>query len=93
VHDGQDGVNCRVTQSKAAETDPRFVREVWSGDLHLPPGRPANQEIQVTFSYNENGIMQCAFVDVETGRRTDVDLHVASASDEEDHVIDQFTVE
>ena len=41
----------------------------------------------------ENGIMQCAFVDVETGRRTDVDLHVASASDEEDHVIDQFTVE
>ena len=93
VHDGQDSVNCRVTQSKAAETDPSFVREVWSGDLQLPPGRPANQEIKVTFSYNDNGIMQCSFVDVETGRRTDVDLHVASASDSEDQEIEKFTVE
>ena len=93
VYDGQDAVNCRVTQSKSPETDPQFVREVWSGELALPAGRPANQEIKVTFSYNDNGIMQCAFEDVASGKRTAVDLNVASASDTEDHEIEQFTVE
>ena len=75
------------------QPDPRFVKEVWSGSLELPPGRPANQEIQVTFSYNESGIMQCAFVDKESGKKTEVDLNVAAASDSASHEIDKFTVE
>jgi molecular chaperone DnaK len=93
VSDGQDSVDCRVTQSKALESDPRFVREVWAGELALPPGRPANQEIEITFSYNDNGIMQCSFVDVASGQKKEVDLSIASASDSEDHEIDKFTVE
>ncbi len=36
--------------------------------LPLPPGRPAGQPIQVTYSYNVNQIMECRYEDVETGR-------------------------
>ncbi len=93
VHDGQESVKCEVTQSKAPETDPRFVKEVWSGQLKLPPGRSAGQEIQVTFSYNDNAIMQCAFLDVATGEKTEVDLNMAAASDAAHSEIEKFTVE
>ena len=93
VYEGQEGVNCRVTQSKSPEKDPRFVKEVWSGNLELPPGRPAGQEIIVTFSYDENGVMQCSFVDGESGNKTEVDLNAASASATSDLQIEKFTVE
>ena len=93
VHEGQEGVDCQVTQSKAPEADPRFVKEVWSGNLQLPPGRPAHQEIQVTFSYNDNGIMQCSFLDTASGKKTEVDLNLAAASESADHEIEKFTVE
>jgi len=93
VADGQESVNCRVTQSKSPEADPRFVKEVWSGQLVLPSGRPANQEVAITFSYDENGVMQCSFLDVESGEKTEVDLNVASASDSSGHEIEKFTVE
>ncbi len=68
VYEGQTGVNCRVTQSIPPETDPRFVKVIWEGELKLPPDREANQEIRVTFAYDENQIMMCSFVDVPTGR-------------------------
>ena len=93
VHEGQEGVNCRVTQSKAPETDPRFVKEVWSGNLQLPPGRPAEQEIQVNFSYNENGIMQCSFLDTASGKKTEVDLKFSAASASASDEIHQFRIE
>ena len=77
VYAGQDSVNCRVTESTAAETDPRFVKIIWEGDLELPSGRPANQEIKVTFAYDENQIMKCSFKDVASGRETKIDLSMA----------------
>lgn len=93
LHDGQEAVDCKVTQSKAPESDPRFVKEVWSGELRLPPGRPKNQEIQVAFSYNDNGIMQCSFVDVASGKQTQVDLNMAAASESANSEIERFTVQ
>lgn len=93
IYEGQETVNCRVTQSKAPESDPRFVKEVWAGSLELPADRPSNQEVQVTFSYNDSGIMQCSFVDMESKKKTEVDLNVATAADSEDLEIEKFTVE
>lgn len=93
VHDGQESVNCQLTESTAPETDPRFVKMVWEGDLELPPGRPGGQEIRVTFSYDENQMMRCSFVDVATGRKTEVDLSMASSQDVTDNQIDKFMVE
>ncbi len=93
VHDGQEKVACKVTESSAAETDPRFVKVIWEGDLDLPAGRPANQEIKVTFAYDENQIMNCSFLDVATKRETKVDLTMASAKSSDAREVDKFLVE
>ena len=74
VRHGQELIDCDVTQSVGAETDPRFVKALWKGSLPLPPGRPTNQPIQITFGFDSNNVMSCRFVDVVTGRDIAVDL-------------------
>ena len=93
THDGQEAVICRLTESTAPETDPRFVKVIWEGGLKLPQGRPEGQEIKVTFSYDENQMMKCSFVDVATGRKTEVDLSIASSKGVDTNQIDKFVVE
>lgn len=92
LRDGQQGVDCIVTESVAPESDPRFVKVIWKGSLELPPNRPPNQEIKVTFAYDENQIMKCSFVDVSTGRETKVDLTMASGKHDVEE-IEKFLVE
>lgn len=74
VSDNQTAVNCKVTRSASPETDPRFVTVVWDGDMNLPEGRPAEQKIEITYAFDENGMMQCRFHDVESGKSRDVEL-------------------
>ena len=74
VSDGQDSVRCVVTQSVAPESDPRFVKTIWEGNLSLPPGRPSNQEIRVSFGFDVNNVMMCKFKDVATSKEVKVDL-------------------
>jgi molecular chaperone DnaK len=93
VHDGQEGVDCQVTESTSAETDPRFVKVIWDGKLELPPGRPAGQEVQVTFAYDDNQVMKCSFVDVATKRKIDIDLSMASSKDADAEGVKPFLVE
>ena len=73
-HDNQTAINCRVTKSGSPETDPRFVSIVWEGELQLPENRPEGQPIKVTYSFDENGMMHCEFLDVESGRETKIRL-------------------
>ena len=93
VFEGQTAVECQVTESTAPERDPRFVKVIWKGELALPPGRPAEQEIKVTYSYDENQVMKCSFVDVNTGRRNEVDLSMTATRAEEASEVDKFLVE
>jgi molecular chaperone DnaK len=73
VRDGQTAIDCSVTQGE--HTDPEFVTTVLREKLDVPPGRPKNCEIQVTYTYDVNGQMQCEFIDVETGRRSVLAMH------------------
>jgi len=93
VFEGQRAVNCQVTESASMETDPRFVKVIWRGELDLGEGRAAEQRIDVTFSYDENQIMKCSFTDVTRGQKTEVDLTLANASASNSGVIDKFLVE
>lgn len=93
LYDGQDAVDCQVTESTSPETDPRFVTIIWEGKLDLPTDREAGQEVKVTFSYDDNQTMKCSFVDVASGRERSVDLSMASASGNSDNEIDKFLVE
>jgi molecular chaperone DnaK len=92
-YDDQVCVECQVTESSAPESDPRFVKIIWNGELELPEGRSSGQKIEVTFSYDENQIMQCSFLDVESGRKKDVNLNMAAGSSAGDDNIEKFVVE
>jgi molecular chaperone DnaK len=93
IHDGQVEVDCSITESTAPETDPKFVRVVWQGMLDLPANRPKEQEIRVTYSYDENQIMSCNFVDVSSGLEKAIDLSMSAADSINDSEIDKFLVE
>ena len=93
VHDGQEAVNCVVTQSKAPETDLQFVEKVRDGHLDLPSGRPKGQEIQVTYSYEHGELMRCSFVDVATGKRREYDLNLATIGSKDSDSAEDFQVD
>jgi len=94
VNDGQTAVNCVVTEASSPETDPRFARVIWSGELGgLPSGRDAGQPIEIKFSYGVNQTMSCSFKDAGTGKVTDVQLSMATAGADDGFDIEKFTVE
>jgi molecular chaperone DnaK len=86
-------VECKVTESKSSETDPRFVKVIKEARLELPPGRPAQQEVKVTFAFDDNQIMKCSFTDVETGKEIKIELSMTESSGADSDEIDKFLVE
>jgi len=82
THSNQTRLTCTVTESITPETDPKFVDVLWEGELNLPEGRPDHQEIKISFSYDDNQIMHCEFTDIETGRKTEVDIQMGSSDDD-----------
>jgi len=94
MSDNQTIVNCVVTQSSADETDPQFVSIIWEGELEIQGGRPAGQEIKVTYSYTEDGKMRASFLDVGSGNTKDINLSIDSSKESIDELeISQFKVE
>ena len=94
MFDNQTAVKCVVTESSAEETDPDFVKKIWEGNLgDLPPGRPAGQKVQVTFSYDENQTMKCSFLDVNSQKKREVDFHFDNENIKAKIDIDEFKVE
>jgi molecular chaperone DnaK len=92
IHDDQTAVNCRITESIEPETDPQFVKIVREGKLELPAGRPAGREIKVTYAYDENQIMHCTFLDVESGKKWEDKIVLAEAKKAQ-AAIDKFIIE
>jgi len=66
IEDGQTLVEARITQGEAGPGDQ--VGIVAATELAMPQGRPANRPIDVAYSYDEEGRMQCEFLDRETGK-------------------------
>ena len=66
THEGQEFVLMKITQGE--DTDPDFVNIIDEIELELPADRSASQEIQVTYSYDENQIMHCEIKDLDSGR-------------------------
>ncbi|MGI9249947.1 MAG: Hsp70 family protein [Pseudohongiellaceae bacterium] len=90
--DGQTQVNLGITECDALETDMNFVNIIYQGNLDLPPNRPAGQEIEITFSYDENQVMHAEFKDVKSGNKHEVDIQLTE--DKASSInIDQFLVE
>lgn len=93
VSDKQESIGLTITQSPVEESDPKFVRTIWNGDLKVPGGRPAGQEVKVTFAYEENGLMKATFLDVASGEKQMVDITAQSEGAKSDINIDDFIVD
>ncbi|MBI76419.1 MAG: hypothetical protein CMM53_01365 [Rhodospirillaceae bacterium] len=93
IFENQTGVDCKVTECSSPEEDPRFVTTIFEGELELPSGRAKGEEIKVTYSYDENQTLKCSFEDVGTGKKTEVDLDMASDGSRDASGIDKFLVE
>ena len=91
--DNQTYIRCDVNESNREESDLEFVTTIWEGELQLPEGRPRGQEIEVTFSYDENQIMKCSFLDVGSKKSTEVDLSIDNESSKSEIDINDFKVD
>jgi molecular chaperone DnaK len=49
--------------------------------MNLPSGRRRGQPVEVTYAYDKNGMMNCTFFDVKSGRRESVDLSISGQND------------
>ena len=74
IVEGQEQLECSVTQSEGPEANKEFVNVIHNELLNLPKGRPANQPIDITYSYDESGKMHCMFTDVESGNSHEIEL-------------------
>ncbi|MHC8863744.1 Hsp70 family protein [Arenicellales bacterium IMCC57338] len=72
VSEGQTGLQIRITETSIDEKDPTYATILKEGRLELPPGRPAGQEVEVTFEIESSGILRGHFKDVESGRDTTI---------------------
>jgi molecular chaperone DnaK len=72
VSQGQEKVEVTVTQGE--DTDPAYVNTIATHRFELPPNRPAERPIKVTYSYDLNQRMHCKFEDVDSGRVLEVDV-------------------
>ena len=79
VDDGQTEVNCIVTESGEETNDLSFVKIISESILNLPGGRPKGQKIDVTYKFDENQIMHCSFHDIESGKRSEVNLKLTES--------------
>ncbi len=93
TQNNQESVRCTITESTNPEKDLTFVNIIWEGELALPSGRPQGQEIKVTFSYDDNQIMKCSFVDVGTGKETKVDLSMTASKTVDHDKLDKLRIE
>jgi molecular chaperone DnaK len=69
---GQAEVEVTITQGEG--NDVEFVNKIATYKFELPPDRPAECPIKVTYSYDVNQRMHCKFEDLESGRIFEVDL-------------------
>jgi molecular chaperone DnaK len=92
VYEGQDGIDCTITESKSPETDPRFVKIIHKENLDLPPNRPSEQEIVVSYSYDENQMIHASFKDVQSGNEKKITISM-SGQDQRSSDIEKFLVD
>ena len=93
THEGQEVIDCTITECGTREENPDFVKVLSDEDLNLPSGRPAQMEIQITYSFDDNGLMHCSFVDIESGKKNEIKIGDIDHSPSGNNRIDAFTVD
>ena len=66
MHDGQETIKCSVTQSEGEESDVEFVVIIKEEQMKLSKNAKQGDPVEVTYSYDTNGVMHCVFKDMKS---------------------------
>lgn len=72
--EGQSKIETTITQGE--DLDPRYVNKIATQKFDLPPDRPPDCPIKVTYGYDVNQRMRCTFEDIESGKVLEMDLNL-----------------
>ena len=72
--ENQKGIQLIITQSPRAERDISKVKVLHNKHVPINPRGSAGEPIEVTFSYDANGIMECILHEISTGKKTQLNL-------------------
>jgi molecular chaperone DnaK len=78
AYDNQESIRCTVTQSENEEIDMDFVNIIWEGEMKLPANRPKGLPFDVTFTYDQSGLLHVEFLDVSSKKKIEVDLKLGN---------------
>jgi len=95
IHEGQEEIDCSVTQSEGFEDNVEFVNIIHKELLKLPKNRPAKQPVDITYSYDTSGKIHCLFTDVDSGNKHEIELkpHTTKELDKQIKEVEKIIVE
>ena len=79
--DNQKVVDCSVTQSEGEESDPEFVNIIAKEPLSLSKNAKQGDPIEVTYSYDENGMIHCIFEEMKSKKKHEISLKPEGSKD------------
>jgi molecular chaperone DnaK len=73
MEDGQETIRCDVTQCRedTQDLDHQDLTRIFDEYMPLPAGSRKGDKLQVTFTYDSNGVFKGEFLDVESGKLTE----------------------
>ncbi len=82
MEEGQTKLNITITQGE--DSDVQFVNKIADQTFEMPPDRPPNQPIKVTYSYDLNQRMHCRFEDEKSGKKLEMDFDMSGNTLDQD---------
>ena len=81
MYDGQKTVKCSVTQSEGEESDVEFVYIIKEEELKLSKSAKEGDPVEVTYSYDTNGVMHCVFKEMKSKNTHEMELKPEGSKD------------
>lgn len=72
--ENRTGIHLIITQAPRSERDITKVRILHDKRIPIRPNGVVGEIIEVTFAYDQNGMMQCVLHEVATGKKTKLEL-------------------
>lgn len=72
--ENRTGIQLIITQSQRSERDISKVKILHNKAVPINPRGEAGEPIEVTFSYDANGMMECILHEISTGKKTQLNL-------------------
>jgi molecular chaperone DnaK len=72
--ENKSGIQLIITQSPRSERDITKVKILHNKYVPINPRGNAGEQIDVTFSYDGNGVMECILHEISTGKKTQLNL-------------------